>query len=91
MTLFLVQVFGYMDAMRKVAEEFPDVKFEHATGYKSNDTNFANYGLRLYPSKTRTRYYCWYDDKKQTRFVMLVIHLQKLTGETNTYTWVLRR
>ena len=43
--------FGYMDAMRKVAEEFPDVKFEHATGYKSNDTNFANYGLRLYQAR----------------------------------------
>jgi len=26
--------FGYMDAMLKVAGEFPDVKFEHATGYK---------------------------------------------------------
>ena len=37
----------YGSSMRKVAEEYPDVKFEHATGYKSNDTNFANYGLRL--------------------------------------------
>ena len=27
--------FGYMDAMLKVAGEFPDVKFEHATGYKT--------------------------------------------------------
>jgi basic membrane protein A and related proteins len=27
--------FGYMDAMIKVAGEFPDVKFEHATGYKT--------------------------------------------------------
>ena len=27
--------FGYMDAMLKVASEFPDVKFEHATGYKT--------------------------------------------------------
>ena len=43
--------FGYMDSMRKVAEEYPDVKFEHATGYKSNDTNFANYGLRLYQAR----------------------------------------
>ena len=43
--------FGYMEAMREVAAEFPDVKFEHATGYKSNDTNFANYGLRLYQAR----------------------------------------
>jgi len=27
--------FGYMDAMLKVAGDFPDVKFEHATGYKT--------------------------------------------------------
>ena len=26
--------FGYMEPMLKVAKEFPDVKFEHATGYK---------------------------------------------------------
>ncbi|MGZ5818729.1 MAG: BMP family ABC transporter substrate-binding protein [Burkholderiaceae bacterium] len=27
--------FGYMEPMLKVAKEFPDVKFEHATGYKT--------------------------------------------------------
>ena len=27
--------FGYMEAMLKVAADFPDVKFEHATGYKT--------------------------------------------------------
>ena len=27
--------FGYMESMVKVAKEFPDVKFEHATGYKT--------------------------------------------------------
>ena len=43
--------FGYMNEMEKVAKEFPDVKFEHATGYKNNDTNFANYGLRLYQAR----------------------------------------
>ena len=43
--------FGYMDSMLKVAEEYPDVKFEHATGYKTNGTNMANYGLRLYQAR----------------------------------------
>ena len=43
--------FGYMNEMEKVAKEFPNVKFEHATGYKNNDTNFANYGLRLYQAR----------------------------------------
>ncbi len=27
--------FGYMDSMVKVAKDFPDVKFEHATGYQT--------------------------------------------------------
>lgn len=34
--------FGYMDAMGAVAEEFPDKKFLHVSGYKTNGTNFGN-------------------------------------------------
>jgi basic membrane protein A and related proteins len=34
--------FGYMDAMAAAAKKYPDVYFEHATGYKSAK-NFANY------------------------------------------------
>jgi len=34
--------FGYMDAMEAAAKKYPDVYFEHATGYKSGK-NFANY------------------------------------------------
>ncbi|MCU0923793.1 MAG: BMP family ABC transporter substrate-binding protein [Burkholderiaceae bacterium] len=39
--------FGYMDAMLKVAGEFPDVKFEHATGYKTA-ANLNVYDARFY-------------------------------------------
>jgi len=39
--------FGYMEAMLKVAKEFPDVKFEHATGFKTAD-NMAQYDVRTY-------------------------------------------
>jgi basic membrane protein A and related proteins len=39
--------FGYMDAMMKVASEFPDVKFEHATGYKTA-ANMNVYDARFY-------------------------------------------
>ena len=42
--------FGYMPSMLKVAKEFPDVAFEHATGYKRAD-NMATYGLRLYQAR----------------------------------------
>ncbi len=34
--------FGYMDQMEAAAKKYPDVYFEHATGYKSGK-NFANY------------------------------------------------
>lgn len=39
--------FGYMDAMAKVVSEFPDVKFEHATGYKTGP-NLNVYDARFY-------------------------------------------
>ena len=42
--------FGYMEPMLKVAKEFPNVKFEHATGYKQS-ANMASYGLRLYQAR----------------------------------------
>jgi simple sugar transport system substrate-binding protein len=38
--------FGYMETMLKVAPDFKDVKFEHATGYKTADN------LRTYDSRT---------------------------------------
>ena len=39
--------FGYMEAMLKVAKDFPDVRFEHATGYKTAP-NLAQYDARTY-------------------------------------------
>jgi simple sugar transport system substrate-binding protein len=42
--------FGFMNSMEKVAKQYPDVKFEHATGYKQLD-NMASYGLRLYQAR----------------------------------------
>ena len=39
--------FGYMEPMLKVAGEFPDVKFEHATGYKTAP-NMRIYDSRFY-------------------------------------------
>ena len=39
--------FGYMDVMQKLGEEFPDVKFEHATGYKTRE-NVRTYDSRTY-------------------------------------------
>ncbi|MEM1283989.1 MAG: BMP family ABC transporter substrate-binding protein [Pseudomonadota bacterium] len=42
--------FGYMESVGEVAERFPDVKFEHATGYQSGE-NFANYNGHFYEGR----------------------------------------
>ena len=42
--------FGYMDPTIAVAEKFPDVKFEHATGYKRAD-NVSIYSARFYEGR----------------------------------------
>ena len=42
--------FGYMEAMVKVSTEFPDVKFEHATGYKTTD-NLSVYSSKFYEGR----------------------------------------
>ncbi len=34
--------FGYMDPTEVVAEEFPDTDFIHVSGFKKNESNFAN-------------------------------------------------
>ncbi len=39
--------FGYMEPMLKIAPDFADVKFEHATGYKSGP-NMRTYDSRTY-------------------------------------------
>lgn len=39
--------FGYMDPTLAVAQDYPDVYFEHCSGYKTND-NMATYFGRIY-------------------------------------------
>lgn len=42
--------FGFMDAEVKVANKFPDIKFEHATGYKTAP-NLGIYNARFYEGR----------------------------------------
>ena len=48
--LIFTTSFGYMDPTLKVAAKFPDVKFEHATGYKRAD-NVSTYSSRFYEGR----------------------------------------
>ncbi|MEM1384718.1 MAG: BMP family ABC transporter substrate-binding protein [Pseudomonadota bacterium] len=48
--LIFTTSFGFMDPTLKVAEQFPDVKFEHATGFKRAD-NVSTYSARFYEGR----------------------------------------
>ena len=48
--LIFATSFGYMNSVMKVAKEFPDVHFEHCTGYQSA-ANVLNYTARFYEAR----------------------------------------
>jgi basic membrane protein A len=43
--------YGYMETCERLAKEFPNVIFAHATGSRYNDTNFTNYFGRVYQAR----------------------------------------
>ncbi|PWE32099.1 BMP family ABC transporter substrate-binding protein [Maritimibacter sp. 55A14] len=49
--LIFTTSFGYMDPTLNVAKKFPNVKFEHATGYK-RAPNVSTYSGRFYEGRT---------------------------------------
>ncbi|MEO0665839.1 MAG: BMP family ABC transporter substrate-binding protein, partial [Pseudomonadota bacterium] len=49
--LIFTTSFGYMDPTNNVAARFPDVKFEHATGYKREHPNVSTYSARFYEGR----------------------------------------
>jgi basic membrane protein A and related proteins len=48
--LIFTTSFGFMDATLKVAAKYPDVKFEHATGFKQAD-NVATYSAKFHEGR----------------------------------------
>jgi basic membrane protein A and related proteins len=48
--LIFTTSFGFMDPTIKIAEKFPDVKFEHATGFKTA-ANVTTYNARFYEGR----------------------------------------
>ncbi len=48
--LIFATSFGYMDSVIKVAKRYPDVRFEHATGYK-RAKNVSTYSARFYEGR----------------------------------------
>ncbi len=52
-TLIFTTSFGFMNPTVKVAKQFPNVTFEHATGYK-RDKNVGTYSARFYEARYLT-------------------------------------
>ena len=48
--LIFATSFGYMNYVLKAAKRFPNVYFEHATGYK-RDANISTYNIRFYQAR----------------------------------------
>ncbi len=49
--LIFTTSFGYMEATNNVAAQFPDVKFEHATGFMREHPNVSTYDARFYEGR----------------------------------------
>ena len=49
--IIIATSWSYMDTCEKMASKHPNVIFAHASGYKSNDSNFTNYFGRIYQAR----------------------------------------
>ncbi len=77
--------FGYMEPMLKVAADFKDVKFEHATGYKSAD-NMRTYDSRTYEGAYMAGVIAGKMTKSNTLGVVASIPIPEVIRNINTFT-----
>jgi basic membrane protein A len=54
--IIFATTFEHMDPALIVAKDFPDIIFEHCSGFKKNDKNMGNYFVRMYQAE----YLCGY-------------------------------
>jgi len=77
--------FGYMEPMLKVAADFKDVKFEHATGYKSAD-NMRTYDSRTYEGAYMAGVIAGKMTKTNTLGVVASIPIPEVIRNINSFT-----
>jgi simple sugar transport system substrate-binding protein len=77
--------FGYMDPMLKVAGDSKDVKFEHATGYKTGD-NMNVYDSRTYEGAYMAGVIAGKMTKSNTLGVVASIPIPEVIRNINTFT-----
>ena len=77
--------FGYMEPMLKVAADMKDVKFEHATGYKSAD-NMRTYDSRTYEGAYMAGLVAGKMTKSNTLGVVASIPIPEVLRNINAFT-----
>ncbi|HEX5806850.1 MAG TPA: BMP family ABC transporter substrate-binding protein [Macromonas sp.] len=77
--------FGYMEPMLKVAGDFKDVKFEHATGYKTAD-NMRTYDSRTYEGAYMAGIIAGAMTKSNTLGVVASIPIPEVIRNINSFT-----
>ena len=77
--------FGYMEPMLKVAPEFKDVKFEHATGYKTAE-NMRTYDSRTYEGAYMAGVIAGSMTKTNTLGVVASIPIPEVIRNINSFT-----
>jgi simple sugar transport system substrate-binding protein len=77
--------FGYMEPILKVAPEFKDVKFEHATGYKQAD-NVRTYDSRTYEGAYMAGVIAGKMTKTNTLGVVASIPIPEVIRNINSFT-----
>ncbi|MDI3511677.1 MAG: basic rane protein [Betaproteobacteria bacterium] len=77
--------FGYMEPMLKVAADFKDVKFEHATGYKQAE-NMRTYDSRTYEGAYMAGVIAGAMTKTNTLGVVASIPIPEVIRNINSFT-----
>ena len=77
--------FGYMEPMLKVAADFKDVKFEHATGYKQAD-NMRTYDSRTYEGAYMAGVIAGAMTKSNTLGVVASVPIPEVIRNINSFT-----
>ena len=77
--------FGYMEPMLKVAPDFKDVKFEHATGYKTAE-NMRTYDSRTYEGAYMAGIIAGKMTKTNTLGVVASVPIPEVIRNINSFT-----
>jgi basic membrane protein A len=77
--------FGYMEPMLKVAPDFKDTKFEHATGYKQAD-NMRTYDSRTYEGAYMAGVIAGKMTKSNTLGVVASVPIPEVLRNINSFT-----